>query len=120
MERCQSRAHRVRVSLQPLQVGANLRGVLVTQIAIFLQALDNDAFQLCRDLGVEAHRSNRSFTQNGVKDSPRRIASERWSSSSHLIEHHPEREQISLCVQPLAEYLLRGHVGDGTQGSPWP
>ena len=34
------------IAFQPLQVGANLRGVLVAQVAIFLQTLADDLFQL--------------------------------------------------------------------------
>ena len=37
---------RIRVPLQALQVGANLRSVLVAQVAILLQALVDDALQL--------------------------------------------------------------------------
>ena len=43
------RRHRsagVRVALQPLQIGAHVRGVLVTQVAVFLQRLVDDALQL--------------------------------------------------------------------------
>ena len=41
------------VALQPLQIGANICGVLVAQIAILLQRLVDDLFQFRRNFPVQ-------------------------------------------------------------------
>src|ERR1017187_1369816 len=45
---------RLCIALQPLQIAAHLRGVLVAQIAVFLQCLGDDVFQLGRQVRVQS------------------------------------------------------------------
>ena len=78
---------RFRIALQPLEVGAQIGGMLVTQIAILLQRLVDDVFELRRNIGVETHRRDRSALQNRVKDRSRRIPTKRHRPGCHLVEH---------------------------------
>ena len=50
---------RIRVALQALEVGADVRRVLVAQGAILLEALVDDALQFRRHVGIQAHRGAR-------------------------------------------------------------
>ena len=52
---CYVLAARLGVALQPLQIGADLGGMLVTQIAVFFQALTDDPFQFGRHVGVQSN-----------------------------------------------------------------
>jgi hypothetical protein len=36
--------HRLRIAFEPLEIGAQLAGVLITHLAIFFQSLVNDLF----------------------------------------------------------------------------
>src|SRR5207302_5482356 len=45
---------RLRVPLQPQQIGPHLQGALITQVAVFLQSLGDDVFQLWRKVRVQA------------------------------------------------------------------
>ncbi len=44
------------VTLQPLQIGAHLGGTLIAEVAILLQRLVDDLFQLVRDRGIQFGR----------------------------------------------------------------
>jgi hypothetical protein len=56
------------IPLEPLQIGANVRGVLVAQAPVFLQTLVDDSFQFGWHLGIQPHRSHGRTFQNGIKD----------------------------------------------------
>src|ERR1035441_746730 len=56
---CHRTAPALGVPLQPLQVGSHLRCALITQVAVFLQSLINDVFQLGRQIGIQSHGRNR-------------------------------------------------------------
>ncbi len=48
-------ATRLGIALQALQIGADVGGMLVTQIAVFFQAFADDPFQFGRDVGIQAN-----------------------------------------------------------------
>ena len=85
MAACRSSA-RIRVALQPLEVSADIGSVLVAQVAVLLQGLLDDLFQLGGDLRVQAHRRHRGAVQDGLEDHRRGIATERHDAGSHLVE----------------------------------
>src|SRR5579872_1319095 len=64
------------VALQALQVGANISGALVAEIAIFLQRLVDDVFELGRKICVEADRSYWGPIQNGIENQGGSVATE--------------------------------------------
>ena len=61
---------RIRVSLQALEVGANVAGVLVAQLAILLETLVDDALELGRDIGIQAHGRHGRAIEDGLEDDP--------------------------------------------------
>ena len=61
-------ASRIRVALQPLQVGPHLRGMLIAQVAVFLQSLIDDPFQFGRHSGIQPQRRSRRRIQDGFED----------------------------------------------------
>jgi hypothetical protein len=50
---------RIRVPFQPLEVGSHLRSALIAQIAVFLQCLVDNRFDLRRKLWIEMRRRTR-------------------------------------------------------------
>ncbi len=62
------RSSRFRSRFSRLQIGAHFRGVLVAQLAVFLQRLVDDVFQLGRHIGIQPHRREPGAFENGVED----------------------------------------------------
>ena len=93
---------RICIALQPLQLRAHVRGVLIAQVAVFLQRLVDDPFQLRGDVRVQPHgRGRRAFRMASkiiAEVSPRKGS----APGRHLVEHHAKREQIAARVQFLA------------------
>src|ERR1700746_3095514 len=87
------------VSFDALEVGANLRGMLVTQLAIFLQALGDYVFQLRRNVWIQADGSNRHGVKQGIEHVGRGTATERQQPSHHLVKDDAKREQIGARIQ---------------------
>ena len=98
---------RLRVALEPLQVGAHLGSVLVAQVAIFLQALVDDPFEFDWEVGIQAHRRYGVSFKNAVEDDSRTFPSERQRSRRHLVENGTEGKQITAGIQLLGAHLLR-------------
>ena len=96
---------RIRVPLQALEVGANVRRVLVAQVAIFFEALVDDALQFRRHVGIQAHRRHGRAVENGIENDPRAFPAKWQRARRHFVEHHPEREQIRARVQRLTRGL---------------
>ena len=60
-------ASRLCVSLQPLQIRSHVRRALVAQVAVFLQRLVDDVFQLGRHIGIQPNRGSGDRIQYGLK-----------------------------------------------------
>ena len=95
-------AARIRVPLQALEVGANVRRVLVAQVAIFFEALVDDAFQFRRHVGIQAHWRHRSAVENRIENDRRAVPAKWPRARRHFVEHDAEREQIGARVQRLS------------------
>src|SRR5437868_7694737 len=54
------------IALQPLQIGANVGGMLITKMAVFLKGLVDDRFELRWYIGVDPNRRHWWTLQNGV------------------------------------------------------
>ena len=104
---------RARVALQALQVGANVCRMLVSQGAILLEALVDDALQFRRHVGIQAYHGDGTLVENGIEHQ-RRAVSAKWPGARpHLIEDHTEGEQVRAGVQRCRADLLWRHVRDG-------
>ena len=109
-------AARIRIPPQPLQVGANLRGVLVAQVAILFESLVDNVFKARRQIGIEAEHGSRRPIQNGLKDRRRTFSAEGHGARRHFVEDGSKGKQIGAAVEVFAPGLLRRHVGDGADG----
>ena len=90
---------RFRVSLQPLQVGANFGRVLVAEVSIIFEAPIDDAHQLRGHIGVGA----RGCHMTAVVLATGRVR-------RHFMEHDAKREEVRPVVQRFGADLLRRHV----------
>ena len=107
-------APRVCIPLQPLQLRPHLGSMLITQVAVFLQPAIDDVFQPGRDLAIETDQGGRIRIEYRFENKAGGSAVKRQSPGGHLIQHRPEGKQIGSCIQFLAAYLLRRHIGDGS------
>jgi hypothetical protein len=103
------------VSLQPLQVGANIGGVLVTKAAVFFQTLRDDPFQFDWQVRVYSNWRYRCSIQDRIKHRACRVPSKRKPARTHFVEHRAEREQVGASLEFLPANLLGRHISDGSQ-----
>ena len=89
--------------------------MLIAHIAIFLQRLGDDLFQLQRKLGFDLPGRHGLPVQDGIEDEPGCAPRERMLARGHLVEHCPEGEQIRAAIEILAPHLLRRHVSHRPQ-----
>jgi hypothetical protein len=79
--RCRLRAQRrdvaagIGVALKPQQLGAHIRGVLITKFAIFLKITVDDVFQPGWKFWIQPQRGSRGFVQDAIEDYARTFTS---------------------------------------------
>jgi len=95
-----------------LQIGANVRGTLIAELAILLQRLEQNLVECVRHVRPQTSRLSRLLVKNRPADRRTRGARERRMSGRHLVEHHTQREQIGSGVGSFAAQLFRRHVRD--------
>src|SRR5579872_4938427 len=95
----------VRIPLESLQIGSDLRGMLISQVAVFLQRLVYDLFQLRRDVAVEANCRRRSGVKDGFEDQAGSLAAKGELPGRHLVQYRSEGEQVRARVQFLRPHL---------------
>src|SRR5207302_1058808 len=100
-------ASAVGVALQALQVGANVGGALLAQVAIFFERLVDDVLELFREVGVQADRRNRGAVENRLKNQRGSLSAKRQVSGGHFVEHDAERKQIGARIEFFSLGLLR-------------
>lgn len=110
---------RIASALQPLQVRANFRRVLVAELAILHQTLADDVLEFRRHLGIELHSGRRRAIQNRVEDQSRAVTVKGHRPGCHLVQHNAEREQIGAGVEVLRPHLLGRHVRHRSERTPW-
>src|ERR1700756_4035753 len=103
--------------LQTLEVGANIRSMLVAQVAVFLQSLVDDVFQLRRHIGIQPHKRYGCPVQDRIEDGRGTVTTEWQLPGGHLIEDGSKREKISAGIKFLPTCLLRRHIGDGAEST---
>jgi hypothetical protein len=67
----------VRIPLHPLQVRSHFRSVLVAQVAVFLQPLADDLFELRRQIGLRRTAGTGSRFRMASVNQPRGVAPKR-------------------------------------------
>ena len=93
--------------------------MLVAQIAVFLQRLADNLFELRRKIGIEPTGRHGGLAQDGLKDRRRAVAAKRERAGRHLVKHDAKGKQIRTRVQFLGPRLLRGHVRYCSQRAAW-
>ena len=97
-----ARQRRVRSAFEALEISPQVGRVLITKIAIRLQALRDDALQLRRRLDAQP---------DGLRG-PRAL--------DHFVEHQAEAPDVGAVIHGLAAGLLRRHVGGGSHHDTLP
>ena len=64
---------------------SHIHGVLIAKVAVFLQSLVDDFFELGRNLRVDPHRRHGWAFQNGVEDHSRGVYAEQQPPRGHLL-----------------------------------
>ena len=112
---CRRTPSALEVPLQALQVRPHIGCVLIAQIAVFLQSLVDDLFQLRWGVRIQPHDGRGNRVQNGFEDDARAFPTEWQRTRSRLVQHCAKGEQIRSGVQFLGTDLLRRHVGNRSQ-----
>src|SRR5271156_6277002 len=107
-ERCLQTAG-VQQSLKVLELRAHCRGSLVARLAILLECLEDDGFQLYRELRIPLRRRNWRAIQNGFGDDEGGVAGESAMTSNHFVEHQTEGEEIGARIEFFTADLFRRH-----------
>jgi hypothetical protein len=76
-----------RLPLQAFKIGANIRSVLITQVAVFFQRFADDAFKLRRQIGIQPHRGDGRAVQYGIENCCGAVAAEWRLAGSHLVQN---------------------------------
>src|SRR5208283_3104809 len=56
------------VALKPLQIGTEIRRVLIPEVSILLQTLQDDSLQFGGQVRIKPHRRDRCAIQNGLEN----------------------------------------------------
>src|SRR5207253_10309904 len=97
------------IALQAPEVSAQLGGALVTDVAIFLQRLIYDSFQLRRHFRIEPERRGRLFAENGIQARGAGVSTKRKRTGGGLVSDRTERKDIGTAMETLSQRLLGRH-----------
>ena len=104
------------VTFQPFEICAQIRGALITDVAIFLQAFLDDALQILGERRVDLQRRHRIAVQYGVEDQRGGFALKGQATGRELVQNRTSGKNIASGIDLVAAGLLRGNVGDGADG----
>jgi hypothetical protein len=102
-----------RIPLHALEIGAKVRCVLITQLAILLERLADDLVEPLWEIVPKLPWGRRLFMENGGSGDGARRSGECRLIRRHLVQHRTEREQIGPAIERLSAQLFRRHVRDG-------
>ncbi len=113
------RPRRIRVALQPLQVGAQLGRALAAQVAVFFQRLVQDGLDLRRQSRIQLHRRHRHLVQDRVKHNRRSGPRKRLlaRSPSHTA---PRQTKTGRCEHPATRRAPAPATCSQSSPSPCP
>src|SRR5215475_9434562 len=103
------RAEEARV-LWPLELSPHVRGVLVTQILVFLQSSEDDLLQAGWQKGIKLFGRNWIAVENGLHDQHRACPFKGQLPGRHVIKDYSKREQVRATVQWFSPHLLWRHI----------
>ena len=100
-----------------LEVGTEVGGALVAEVAVFLHRLVDGVLEIGGNVGVEADGFDGFAIYDFVEDGAGGVAFEGEKASGHFVEDDAEGKKIGARVEGFAEDLLGGHVGDGAESA---
>src|SRR5262244_3987312 len=103
-----------RVPLKPLQVSADVGGMLVPKVPILLQAFVDNPFQFCWQIRVQPHCRCWRAIKNCFENNARALSAKRQRTCCHFVKHSTKGKQVRSCVQFLGSDLLWRHIGNGS------
>ena len=117
LARCNAGRHApgVHLALQALEVSAELGRRLVAYPPVLFERLADNLRQPRRDVAVQVLGRRGRAVQDGIENHRGRLAGKRRLAGGHLVEHHPEGEQVRARVHVLTARLLRRHISHGAQ-----
>src|SRR5260370_39155406 len=86
------------LTLQAFEVGAEFRGDLVADVAIFFESLVEDALELGGGVGVQGGRGDGGVVRNVIEDDGAGSAREGLLARKHLVRDGAEREEVASGV----------------------
>src|ERR1700730_17673491 len=92
------RALGIEIPLQTLQIGAYVCGMLVTEIAVFLESLLDELIKFRRQIRINPQRRCGSPIKNSLENYTGSISSKRQLPGAHFIQHYSEGKQIGARV----------------------
>ena len=110
-----ARVPRFDVPPHALQVGPQVRRRLISQLAIFLEAVVDHFLETDRQLGIQHHRRNRRTIEDRRENHGGGLAGKWMVARRALVEHDTQREKIGAWVELFAGRLLRRHVRYGPE-----
>ena len=103
------------VALEAGQVGTQIRRALVADVAVLVEGLVNNVFQIDRQGGIHSNCRSRLFVKDRIEQSGGGVTAKRERSCRHLIKHSAKGKQIGAGVQFLPQGLFGGHVSHRAQ-----
>jgi hypothetical protein len=85
---------RVEIAANPPQLRLKIGGVLISQVAFFLERGCDDHFETGRNQRIQVRDRTRCAIENRIVDNGRRAATERLAARDHLVEHRAKGEEI--------------------------
>src|SRR6202042_2710172 len=104
------RAGGLRVTLEALQVGQQVRRRLVPKLTVFLQCHGDDSVHLWGQGVVQSSRFGRMPMQDTVINQRRSIRIKGRPSGGHFVKYCAQRKKIGADVSFFSLRLLRRHV----------
>ena len=91
--------------------------MLVAEVAIFFEGFVDDAFEVRREIGVDACWRSGLTVEDGVEDVSSAVAAEWKLAGGHFVEDGAEGEQIGAGVEFLGACLFGRHVRDSAESA---
>ena len=107
----QHRVRRIAVARQNPQVGQQLPRALVAPRRILGQTLEDDPFEVSRQIGIAGDHRVGIGMANPVHDCERCLAGERQPAGRGLIQEHAKRKEVGPVIDHRPDRLLGAHVG---------
>ncbi len=102
------------------QLVAHVDRRLVAPLGILLETASDHPRQMMRQVFVQEIDALRGIPQDRGDQIWRGLTPKRSLASRHLEEHHTQGEDVGSLIHLLAHDLLRRHVGNSPEDSPFP